>query len=121
MNFSQLVNTIKSADLHYLRNAIPVLLKPHTTLNQSALRKLADADTINANLHKLLSNPRVTKTDERVLIEVSDPFLMDNLRQWARQLGFIYRQNFDCGTKCYNKRSNPERRAEKHFNLIRMT
>ncbi|TRO82367.1 hypothetical protein [Trichloromonas acetexigens] len=63
--------------------------KARNLLYQSALRQPVDAGSINANLRKLLSNPRVLKEDDKIYIEVPDPFMMDNLRQRVRQLGFL--------------------------------
>lgn len=63
--------------------------KARNLLYQSALRQPEDEVSINANLCKLLSNPLVSKEDDKIFIEVPDPFLMDYLRQRVRRLGFI--------------------------------
>lgn len=63
--------------------------KARNLLYQSALRQPVDEGSINANLCKLLSRAHVSKEDDKIFIEVPDPFLMDSLRQRVRRLGYI--------------------------------
>lgn len=58
-------------------------------LYQVSLRNQQNEADINNALRKLLSQPLVTLEVDKVLIEVSDPLLMDILRQRVRKLGYI--------------------------------
>lgn len=63
--------------------------KARNLLYQVALRRRQGRSETNAALRLLLSQPRVAKDGDKILIEVPDPLLMDSLRQRVRQLGFI--------------------------------
>lgn len=63
--------------------------KARNLLYQVALRQRQGPDETNAALRALLSQPRVAKDGDKILIEVPDPLRMDCLRQRVRQLGFI--------------------------------
>lgn len=63
--------------------------KARNLLYQVALRQRQGPAETNAALRQLLSQPRVAKDGDKILIEVPDPLLMDSLRQRIRQLGFI--------------------------------
>lgn len=63
--------------------------KAHSLLYQVALRKALSKEETDAVLRQLLSQPRVIKEGDKVIIEVADPLLMDRLRQRVRQLNLI--------------------------------
>lgn len=63
--------------------------KARNLLYQVALRNKQTPEENNAALRQLLSNPRVTKEGDNILIEVPDPLLMDTLRQRIRSLGHV--------------------------------
>lgn len=63
--------------------------KARSLLYQVALRRTFSKEETDAALRQLLSQPRVSKEGDKVLIEVADPLLMDRLRQRVRQLNFI--------------------------------
>lgn len=64
-------------------------LKARSLLYLLALRNDMSAEDIDEDLRKLLSQPRVIKEGDMVLIEVPQPLLMDMLRHRIRRLGFI--------------------------------
>ena len=68
--------------------------KARSLLYQVALRRKLNSAEIDAALRQLLSQPRVTKEGDKVMIEVADPLLMDCLRQRVRQLSFISDRSF---------------------------
>lgn len=63
--------------------------KARALLYQVALRKENSPGDIDAALRSLLSTPKVWKDGDMVLVEVPQPFLMDNLRHRIRKLGFM--------------------------------
>lgn len=63
--------------------------KARSLLYQVALRRNHNADDTNDALRSLLTQPRVMKEGDKVLIEVVDPLLMDSLRQRIRELNYI--------------------------------
>lgn len=63
--------------------------KARSLLYQVALRRRLSSEEIDAALRELLTQPRVSKEGDKVMIEVADPLLMDCLRQRVRQLSFI--------------------------------
>lgn len=63
--------------------------KARALIYQAALRHEQSPAEIDQALRELLSNPRVTKDGDMILIEVPQPLLMDMLRHRIRDLGFI--------------------------------
>ena len=63
--------------------------KARALLYQVALRRPQTPEETISALRQLLTQPRVTKDGDLILIEVPDPLLMDCLRQRVRQLGFL--------------------------------
>lgn len=63
--------------------------KARSLLYQVALRRTLSKEETDAALRQLLSQPRVIKEGDKVIIEVADPLLMDRLRQRVRQLNYI--------------------------------
>ena len=63
--------------------------KARSLLYQVALRRRLSSEEIDAAVRELLTQPRVSKEGDKVMIEVADPLLMDCLRQRVRQLSFI--------------------------------
>ena len=63
--------------------------KARALLYQNALRQVTNKQQMDEALRALLSEPRVCKEGDMVLVEVPQPLLMDTLRHRVRELGFI--------------------------------
>ena len=63
--------------------------KARSLLYQVALRRSLGKEEIDTALRHPISQPRVIKEGDKVIIEVADPLLMDRLRQRVRQLNHV--------------------------------